>query len=793
MVDTTTTPQRDPADGFESYYAEKLWAWLPEVYRDLDGQPDNPGQGTLRAMIELIAAKAAVIRRDIDRLWDDQQISLADDWAVSYIGDLLGTRPVSELNRRGQRVAVARTVYYRRRKGTMPVLEALMRDIGDLDGAVVEGFRRLARSRHRLDPELRGLHGPVTRTPPGGTANLRSVRIPDVVDGPFDDTAHTLDTRRRRGPYGRINIPKINFHLFRLQAFRVNLATPMDLGERRYTLDPSGRDVALFQPRQRPAGDNTWRPVREWEVPATLTCRRLNAASFRLAPSDVAGELAEELAKYAGFEFRTESAFHRLLDHRLTPAQKTLHLSKLLEAALSDDAPKTHLWPQAVAVTLATGAGADPFLRHEVLAADLADWGGGITVQADRKALVDPTRGRVRLLEAPGVGEALFAQRYHFGLTNPVGAGPFDRVAMLSPDSAVDGSLPSGAVDADGFFTDPGPVPGVTLPFSGVHRVPSSKTYEPDLGATQTWANVGPLALEAADGQRPYLRFTPPAADPTVTVTAASDNGPPNLLLDGLWLGIQPPDLTPSVLADTAAFCPGVSARIVLDGVFGQVVLRHCTLDPGGEQARTAPLRCLAIPAITLEIRGQVERLLIDRCITGPILEATGSGDPCSAREIVICDSIVHSPDPGNVPALSSRIAAVEVRRSTVFGDVVVNRLHASEALIQGMVRVTDNQTGCFRFSVADAHADTRLPPSFEHHLVAPGVPNHAFVSRRFGDPGYAQLSQTAPIEIRRGGENRSEIGVYNRRLIAIRQDDLDAKTAEFLPFGRIAQFISET
>ena len=223
------------------------------------------------------------MRRDVDRLWDDQQITLADDWAVPYIGDLLGTRPVSEQNRRGQRVAVARTVYYRRRKGTLPVLEALILDIGGLDGAVVEAFRRLGRTRHRLDPEVPGLEGLITRTPPGGTADLRSARISDIVDGPFDDLAHTLDTRQLRGPYGRYNIPKINFHLFALKAFQVRLATPVDLGEGRFTFDPSGRDIQLFQPRQRPEEGDPCRPVREWELPAPLTCRRLNAARFQLA------------------------------------------------------------------------------------------------------------------------------------------------------------------------------------------------------------------------------------------------------------------------------------------------------------------------------------------------------------------------------------------------------------------------------------------------------------------------------------------------------------------------------
>ena len=299
-----------------------------------------------------------MIRRDVDRLWDDQQIALADDWAVSYIGDLLGTRPVSEQNRRGQRVAVARTLYYRRRKGTLAVLEALIRDIGDFDGAVVEAFRRLGRTRHRLDPEVPGLEGPVTGTPPGGTAETRLARISDIVDGPFDDLAHTLDVRRFRGPYGRYNIPKINFHLFRLQAFQIRLATPVSFGAGRFVLDPSGRDTPLFQPRNRPDDGEPWRPIAEWELPAPLTCRRLNAARFRLDSGDVPDDLAAELGPYAGFTFRTEGAFRRLLDDRLTPAQQILHLSDLLEAAITDASPKFHLWPGAVSLVIADNAGA---------------------------------------------------------------------------------------------------------------------------------------------------------------------------------------------------------------------------------------------------------------------------------------------------------------------------------------------------------------------------------------------------------------------------------------------------
>ena len=65
-----------------------------------------------------------------------------------------------------------------------------------------------------------------------------------------------------------------------------------------------------------------------------------------------------------------------------------------------------------------------------------------------------------------------------------------------------------------------------------------------------------------------------------------------------------------------------------------------------------------------------------------------------------------------------------------------------------------------------------------------PGGSAHSGSRLRFAAlrrSGYAQLSATAPAELRRGGENRSEIGVFNRRRLPIRQADLEAKVTEFL------------
>jgi len=102
---------------------------------------------------------------------------------------------------------------------------------------------------------------------------------------------------------------------------------------------------------------------------------------------------------------------------------------------------------------------------------------------------------------------------------------------------------------------------------------------------------------------------------------------------------------------------------------------------------------------------------------------------------------------------------------------------------------VLDVQAGCFRFGAAPA--GSRLPRPYESHVLQDR--RHLFTSRRFGDWGYAQLSATAPPELRRGAENGSEIGAYSSLLESIRFDGLRAKLEEYTPFGRLPVLVRET
>ena len=174
------------SDGYAQWYANRLWQLLPAIYRSLDVGPTPGSKGPLRELINRIGSQAAVVRRNVDRLGENQSIETCDDWAIPYIGDLVATRLVSCLDAAAQRIDVAKTIYYRRRAGTVGVLEELAADIASRDARVVEFFRRMGRTRHQFDPPLsyqieNDLTGPVGFT---GT----SLEVEEGLIGAYSNT-----------------------------------------------------------------------------------------------------------------------------------------------------------------------------------------------------------------------------------------------------------------------------------------------------------------------------------------------------------------------------------------------------------------------------------------------------------------------------------------------------------------------------------------------------------------------------------------------------------------------------
>jgi len=750
-----------PNDQFEGYYTEKIWAMIPDIYRYRDGIAERPG--VLRSLVEVLAVQAANIRRSQDKLWKDQFIETCDDWAVSYIGSLVATRLISDINTRGRRVDVAKTIYYRRRKGTPRVLEELISDISEWDGKLVESFQRLARARHGLDPQPLALAGRITGTQPGGWADLREQQGSELADGPFDEYFHTPDMRQQQGKDGLYGIPKLAFYLFRLVAYHAIEVTPFSKGDKLgFTFDPSGRDIPLFKKRNRPADWDQWHSALEWELAGPIRCRLLGDAVYLISESVIlaltaspglTGPQAADLTQISNISFRDEAQLKATL---LTLSTGAALLASpiypaILRNSLIEDCGKRQLLPDglaldeggptadtgSIAILLTTIAG--NFLTAEnCTAANLANWS---VSSLDKLVAIDPERGR--FLFQAAVNPKNVTATYYYGFSGPVGAGTYTR-QNLEANPAVSRSGGGGIATGD-------------IPSNGLLQINDSKTYKPIADSP----DIVSLRIQAADLQRPYFVLNKD------WVIDAGTNPAAQLLINGIWIGPK----------------GGATHNIVLKGDFSSVIFQNCTLDPG--DATDTNARGKKLLPVRLIVEGTIDQLCIQSCITGPIA-VSGSGE---IEQLVICDSVVQSIDP-SVNAIDCKLTGATIQRSTIFGKIDLDRLQASDVILTDLATVADTQDGCFRFSAAPQ--SSRLPRPYESFLFSLDTP-YWFNSRQFGQPGFAQISDEAPQQLQFGAENGEEMGVFNQLLNPIKLEGLQTKIEEYMPFGLIPFFINET
>ena len=83
------------------------------------------------------------------------------------------------------------------------------------------------------------------------------------------------------------------------------------------------------------------------------------------------------------------------------------------------------------------------------------------------------------------------------------------------------------------------------------------------------------------------------------------------------------------------------------------------------------------------------------------------------------------------------------------------------------------------------------MPYPYESYFVQDFA--GTFTSRVFGQPGFAQLAESAPLFLQRGAENGAEIGAFSGLLNPIKLDSLRAKVDEFAPFGLLPAYVCET
>jgi hypothetical protein len=834
-------------DGYETYYAERLWQLLPAIYRTADTDSLD-ASGPLRELINRIGAQVAVVRRSIDRLWADQSIETCDDWVIPYIGDLLGTNLVTgSHDPRAQRLDVAKTIHYRRRKGTAEVLEELAYDVTGWTAHVVEGFRRLARTRHGLDPavgpaafaaasasdvsqllQTEGLAGLLTGGLAGGFADLRSSHGAALTGTAFDESFHMPDLRAGRGAVGHFGIPKLLVFLWRLTSFPVVNGTPVAVANcpNQYVFDPTGREIPLFLPPPPPPDySGSWSPAHEWQVPGPLTSS--------------------------------------------------------LETAITD-----------------TGADPPPPLRPPYPDATVSprySVGGGTQL-----GTIWPEIGRFTTAATPTETPTV---TYQYGFSSTVGAGPYDRDLLGDPPAVVGAeTVVTGGSGLDTALTGAGTTGTVTIGAIGASGQPESFTYTTLSDVGSTAEPIASLLVRAGQGMRPVLR----PASGTPWIFTGGDGA--QLVLDGLTVSgcdivlrgafetvritactIDPgtaaagsPPLATAV--DGTVLAPGrifieadPAAPAGEDGTIAKLLIDHCILGPvrsrfggsvetltitdsivqglpatsgstyapadifdppllargltvGGTPTATQPatlpamlmarLQTLsppAVPALTTyaaQSLSDQESGLPSAVIDGlnalvggpslydPALFATVDLSPAvlglaaeaaalDAADLAVLNRALLDesfPVALGVAALAVADATVQLNRVTVLGRIAVHRLMASDSIMRDFAAVDDIQEGCVRFS---AYADASvIPRQYESAAIASGAP--IFTSDTYGRPGYAQLLETADssivgtagASISSGAENSSEMGAFSADLNPAKEQGLLIKYAEYMPLG---------
>ena len=179
-----------------------------------------------------------MLEENLDQLYDDLFIETCADWAIPYIGDLIGYEPLHALGQaRGlARAEVAHTIALRRRKGTAAVLEQLARDVTGWNARAVEYFQLLGTTQYMNHLRPANHYAP----------DLRRREPLARIGGAFESITHTADVRRIESGRGRFNIPNIGIFLWRLNAYRHTASPAVRVDDRRYLVSPLGHPLQLF-------------------------------------------------------------------------------------------------------------------------------------------------------------------------------------------------------------------------------------------------------------------------------------------------------------------------------------------------------------------------------------------------------------------------------------------------------------------------------------------------------------------------------------------------------------------
>ena len=828
---------------------DRLYELLPAVYRQRDAEQGEP----LRALLQVISEQVNVVEDDIAQLYANWFIETCEDWVVPYIADLVGFRPVEEAGEAGEvttaqgvllnkflvpRREVADTIPNRRRKGTASLLELLAADVAGWPARAVEFYRLLAHAQHlnHLRPE-RGL-----------TADLRKSEALELVDGPFDRGARSADVRRvgSQRSHGRYNVPGIGLFVWRLSAYPVTRAPAfcIDRKDSHYTFSVLGTNTQLFtRPESEPDLTHLAETVN---VPAPISRR--------------------------AFEERTADYYGRgksLCIYRDGPRERPVPLDLIVPADLSRWAYSPRGRQVAVDPVLGRIAFSGSTLDDPPKGVWVsyhygfpAAVGGG-----EYERQLRPAAGRrmyhVSQQRRPRGGDKKDGDKkdgrtFYANITEALEAWEHDkrpsaviqiedsgsyveslRLALRPGERleirAANGRRPhifllNRHVNQPDYLSISGDTPAAE------RRRREREEYEEDaseIARDELTEEEGADEVEAgadeveSDGEESGGEESEPAGgrkdagDDSAIKDESAEHGARSLQAGydaaapsdaGVGDAAQgaPPQAQrrrPSRLTLDGLLIEGRSIRV--EGDLGQLTIRHCTLVPGWALDQHCKPQNEEEPSI--EMVETDARLVVERSIVGTILvnKNVVADDPLPVEiNDSVLDSTRHTLEALSGPDGRAAHALLTIRRSTVFGTVLVHAIRLAENSIfdaaAGSVQVARTQTGCVRFCYVPPGSRTPRRYNCQPDKVAAGLKDEAkerayasvrpqFNSTRYGTPTYCQLAETCPAEITRGADDESEMGVFHDLFQPQREANLRARLDEYTPAGMDAGIIYAT
>lgn len=682
---------------------------------------DEEQHDQLRALLAVITEQADLLAADNDQLYADWFIETCQDWVVPYLGELVG---------------------YRFPPGAA---EALRTDT----------------------PEARKL-----------LAAMAARR----------DIGHTVDNRRRKGTLALLEELADDIARWPARAVEFRRLLGVTQAVRLYGRDPRAdarrlRRGRLVDLRHGDALDRIDGPFDE--LAHTIDVRRIDSTRgqgrhnipelglflYRLRPYSVTEGPAycEDRAK-AHFTFSILGNDTPLITKPVREPAPT-HIAEetnvpafIRRRALADSLPDYYGPEKSLCVYRAPDK---PVPLAEIVVADLTHWR---YLARPGRVAIDPVLGRIAFpaRHAPDTGVWV---SYHYGFADDIGGGEYQRPLPALPDHH--------------YLVGPGQ--RFEQIIAAVRQWQQDKETDPaareavieltDSGAYQEQIEIrldygDRLTVRAAQGKRPVIRLLDwysnrPDALRLIGPESDTECGPlPVVVFDGLLI-------------------TGRSVRV--QGRIGTLHIRHSTVVPGWSLDAHCHPEHEEEPSV--ELLDTPACLQIDRSILGTILVDADEVHR-EPNRIWLSDSVIDatSPDLAAVVASADRHAhaTLSARRTTIFGSVQIHAVGLIEdSIITGKVCVARRQSGCLRFVWLPP--GSRTPAQFHCEPGHSGDPDRVvprFTSTRYGTPGYAQLAQRCPEEIRRGAEDGSEMGVFHDLFQPQREDNLRGRLDEYTPAG---------